>query len=286
MQLTKKNLSMNKNLSPTLACLLILLVSLTSCKKQDANPNKGILVKTDTTPIVKVKPVYALVWSDEFDETTVDTTKWHFETGGGGWGNHELEYYQPDNATIASGNLLITAKKEPVGGMPYTSTRMTTQGKFTQTYGRIEARIKLPMGKGMWPAFWMLGANINTVSWPQCGELDIMEHINATNVIYGTMHWNVNGHVSYGNTTLTTPADYHVYAIEWDANEIRWYVDDTLFQTGNIKNNINTTDAFHLPFFIILNLAVGGDFPGAIVDEGPLPESMYVDYVRVYKQTN
>ena len=227
-----------------------------------------------------------MVWSDEFDGASVDATKWVFETGGGGWGNNELEYYQADNATVANGNLVITAKKETVGGMPYTSARMTTQGKEAPTYGRIEARIKLPVGQGMWPAFWMLGANINTVSWPQCGEIDIMEHVNTDNTIYGTMHWNVNGHVQYGSTTQTTTADYHIYAVEWDTKSIRWYVDSTLYQTGNIANNINTTGAFHLPFFVILNLAVGGNFPGATVDESLLPESMYVDYVRVYKQTN
>jgi beta-glucanase (GH16 family) len=255
-----------------------------SCKKD--NTNKLPPFKTDTTKTA-VTPVYALIWSDEFDGTGVDATKWTFETGNPGV-NSEEEYYQPQNATVSNGNLVITAKKELVtgSGQPYTSARMNTLGKFSQTYGRIEARIKLPMGQGMWPAFWMLGTNIATVSWPQCGELDIMEHINATNVIYGTMHWNVNGHVSYGNTTTTTPADYHIYAIEWDANEIRWYVDSTLYQTGDIKDNVNTTGAFHLPFFILLNLAVGGSFPGQTVDESLLPESMYVDYVRVYKQTN
>ena len=114
-----------------------------------------------------------------------------------------------------------------------------------------------------------------------------MEHINDTNTIYGTMHWNVNGHVSYGSTLgISLPGDYHVYAVEWDKNEIRWYVDSTLYQTGNIASNMNGTDAFHLPFFIIVNLAVGGDFPGQTVDESLLPANMYVDYVRVYKQTN
>jgi beta-glucanase (GH16 family) len=270
-----------KNSLFTLTVVLLLLIAFTACKKETSNSNK--VPPIDTTK--SVKPVYALVWSDDFNGSAVDASKWVFETGGG-WGNNELEYYQPQNATVSNGNLIITAKKETVGGEPYTSTRMTTQGKFTQTYGRIEARIKLPMGMGLWPAFWMLGANITSVSWPQCGELDIMEHINNTNTIYGTMHWNVNGHVQYGSTIDTTPADYHVYAIEWDANEIRWYVDDNLFQTGNIKDNINTTGAFHLPFFIILNMAVAGNFPGQIVDESLLPASMYVDYVKVYKQTN
>jgi beta-glucanase (GH16 family) len=259
---------------------------LLSCSKQGAFPKSDIpQTPTDTTK--PVKPVYALVWSDEFDGITVDTLKWNFETGGGGWGNNEKEYYQAANATVANGNLLITAKKESVGGQPYTSARMTTQGKEAPTYGRIEARIKAPLGMGFWPAFWMLGSNIQTVSWPACGEMDIMEHINNTNTFYGTMHWNVNGHVSYGSTiNISTPGDYHLYAIEWDQNAIRWYVDDTLYQTGNIKSNINGTGAFHLPFFILLNFALGGNFPNASVDETLLPATMYVDYVRVYKQTN
>ncbi|HTI57654.1 glycoside hydrolase family 16 protein [Mucilaginibacter sp.] len=266
-----------------LAALVVALAftSLSSCSKSKSDPSNNVIIKTDTV----VKPVYALVWSDEFDEADIDATKWGFDLGNLGV-NNEKEFYQAKNAAIANGNLVITANKELVSGQPYTSARMKTQDKFSMTYGRIEARIKLPMGQGMWPAFWMLGANINTVSWPQCGEIDIMEHINANNVIYGTMHWNNNGHVSYGNTTMSTPADYHVYAVEWDSKQIRWYVDDTLFQTGNIYGNVNNTGAFHLPFFILLNLAVGGDFPGATVDESILPASMYVDYVRVYKQTN
>lgn len=275
-----------KNVLFILTSLLLLVICGASCKKDNSGSKDVVVPPVDTTKAVTVKPVYSLVWSDDFNGTAVDTSKWVFETGGGGWGNNELEYYQSKNATVSNGNLVITAKKESVGGEPYTSTRMTTQDKFSQTYGRIEARMKLPLGQGMWPAFWMLGANINTVSWPQCGELDIMEHINSTNTIYGTMHWNVNGHVQYGSTIESTPADYHVYAIEWDANEIRWYVDNLLFQTGNIKNNINTTGAFHLPFFIIFNFALGGNFPNTAVDESLLPASMYVDYVKVYKQTN
>jgi len=271
---------MIKKFTFTVAGIALMLVSVSSCKKQD-NTNKTGTIGTPVTPVVK--PIYALTWSDEFDGTAVDVTKWGFDLGNLHV-NNEKEYYKAENATVADGNLVITAKKELTDGQPYTSSRMTS--KFSQTYGRIEARVKVPMGQGMWPAFWMLGSNIATVNWPQCGELDIMEHVNANNLIYGTMHWNVNGHVSYGNTTASTPGDYHVYAIEWDKNEIRWYVDDTLFQTGNIKDNINTTGAFHLPFFILLNLAVAGDFPGATVDESILPAAMYVDYVRVYKQTN
>ena len=261
-------------------CILaFFLISVSSCKK---NAN-------DSTPIVANNPdtvtsplTYKLIWSDEFNGTSIDTTKWNMESGNLNV-NQEEEYYQASNATVSNGNLVITAKKEAVGGQPYTSARMNTQNKFSTLYGRIEARIKMPLGAGMWPAFWMLGNNINTVSWPTCGEMDIMEHIDADSTIYGTMHWNVNGHVQYGQTTtISNPADYHVYAIEWNANGIYWYVDNTLYVTGNIANNINNTNAFHLPFFIILNLAVGGSFPGSTVDESKLPANMYVDYVRVY----
>src|SRR5579872_755542 len=223
-----KDFRMNRKALFSIATILLVLSIVVSCKKADTNTGKITIVgSTDTV----VKPIYQLVWSDEFDEAAIDTTKWGFDLGNLNV-NHEKEYYQTQNATIANGNLVITAKKEAVGGQPYTSARMTTYGKFTQTYGRIEARIKLPTGQGMWPAFWMLGANIGTVSWPQCGELDIMETVNNVALNYGTMHWNVNGHVSYGSTIpVATKSDYHVYAIEWDANEIRWYVDDLLYQT-------------------------------------------------------
>jgi len=279
---------MLKKIIIPIVILLPAILLLGSCSKSDGNldnKNNPVVIPTDTTKKPPA-PTYSLVWSDEFDGPDIDTTKWNFELGSLGV-NNEKEYYKKENASIQDGNLVITAKAENVNGFPYTSARMNTMNKFQQDYGRIEAKIKVPMGFGMWPAFWMLGANINTVSWPNCGELDIMEHINNTPTIYGTMHWNSGGgHAQYGLTTSSTPGDYHIYAIEWDQNEIRWYVDDTLYVTGNIKDNINNTAAFHLPFFIILNLAVAGDFPGQTVDATLLPESMYVDYVKVYKQTN
>jgi len=230
---------------------------------------------------------YTLVWSDEFDGTGVNTSQWNVITGNPGV-NNEKEYYQPANATVTGGNLVITARQQSVGGQPYTSAKLETYGKFSTTYGRIEARIKLPMVQGTWPAFWMLGNSINTgAGWPTCGEIDIMEHVNTSNAILGTMHWNGgSGHVQYGNSTNTTPGDFHIYAVEWDASSIRWYVDNTLYVTGNIANNINNTGAFHNPFFIILNLAIGGDLPGNTIDNGALPTTMLVDYVRVYNINN
>src|SRR5687768_622065 len=212
-----------------------------SCKKN--------ISATDVTSQTQARAVtYQLVWADEFDGSSVNTANWNFETGGGGWGNNEKQYYQAANATVTGGNLVITAKKQRVKANNYTSARMTTQNKQQFTYGKIEARLKVPLVQGLWPAFWTLGSNINTVSWPKCGEIDIMEHINTENLIYGTMHWDNNGYASYGGNKLTTPADYHVYSIEWDASAIRWYLDGVQFHEANILNGINGTEEFHKPF--------------------------------------
>src|SRR6185436_15483099 len=139
---------------------------------------------------------WSLSWSDEFDSSAINTSNWKFETGAGGWGNNELEYYtnRAVNATVSNGNLLIIARKESYNGSSYTSARMKTQGLQSWTYGKMEARIKLPSGKGIWPAFWMLGENITSVGWPKCGEIDIMEHVNKDTTTEGTMHWDNNGH--------------------------------------------------------------------------------------------
>jgi len=257
-----------------------LIITAVSCKK-DVKPDAAGVASTTPRAVT-----YQLVWSDEFDGTSVDGSKWNQDNGNPNV-NNEKEYYQAANATVTGGNLVITARQQSMGGQPYTSAKLQTYGKFSTTYGRIEARIKLPMVQGTWPAFWMLGNNINTgAGWPTCGEIDIMEHVNTTNTILGTMHWNGgNGHVQYGLSTNTTPGDYHVYAVEWDNSEIRWYVDNTLYVTGNIANNINNTGAFHLPFYIILNLAIGGDLPGNTIDNASFPTTMMVDYVRVYNMT-
>ena len=227
---------------------------------------------------------YQLVWSDEFNGDAVDTSSWNFETGGSGWGNHEQEYYQPENASVENGFLVITGKKEEVNGKHYTSSRMTTEGKHEFLFGRIEARIKIPVGQGLWPAFWMLGANIKQVPWPACGETDIMEHINADSLIYGTLHWDKNGHVQSGDTIHSTPSSFHIYAIEWDKDSINWYVDSIKYHSVVIANGVNSTEEFHKPSFILLNLALGGDWPGQQIDDTKIPAKMYVDYVRVYQR--
>jgi beta-glucanase (GH16 family) len=229
---------------------------------------------------------YQQVWADEFNGTAVNTSNWVFETGGGGWGNNEKQYYQAANATVANGELVITARKQSVGGMPYTSARMKTQGLKQFTYGRMEARIKVPLGQGLWPAFWMLGSNINTVSWPGCGEIDIMEQINADSRCYGTVHWDSNGHAQYGQSVATSANTYHVYSIEWTPTYIRWFVDGAKYNEINITNGTGSTEEFQRPFFLLLNMAVAGDWPGQTVDESKLPATMNVDYVRVYQLTS
>jgi beta-glucanase (GH16 family) len=272
----------------SLLFLLPLFAGLGACQKTVRQPEAASVtsnnaVQTAATATVTTTSFTNLVWSDEFDGTSVNTANWSFETGGGGWGNNEKQYYQAANATVSNGNLVITAKKQRVKANNYTSARLKTQGKREFTHGRIEARIKLPLGQGLWPAFWMLGANINTVSWPGCGEIDIMEHINTENTIYGTIHWDNNGHASYGGNTTTTPTDYHVYAVEWDATSMRWYVDGVQYLAADITNGINGTEEFQKPFFILLNMAVGGNWPGQTIDDSKLPASMYIDYVRVYQ---
>ncbi|MEO6455493.1 MAG: glycoside hydrolase family 16 protein, partial [Ginsengibacter sp.] len=240
-----------------------------------------------SNPVVTIPApdTFKLAWADEFDGIGVNSTNWNFETGGAGWGNNEKEYYQAANATVENGKLIIAARKENVSTNNYTSARMTTYGKHEFTYGKIEARIMIPIGQGLWPAFWLLGSNINSLSWPACGETDIMEHINTDNLFYGTLHWDNNGYTSYGDKTTTTlPADYHIYAIEWDSSAIRWYLDGVKYNEANILNNINGTEEFHKPFFIILNLAVGGNWPGQTIDDSKFPASMFVDYVRVYQK--
>lgn len=232
---------------------------------------------------------YSLVWSDEFFSSSLNTNNWTMETGGGGWGNNELQYYTDrlDNAYIEDGKLVIEAKEESFGGRNYTSARLKTEGKKFFKYGKIEARIKLPHGQGIWPAFWMLGENIGSVSWPACGEIDIMEKIGGTNnenVVYGTLHWEENGHASYGGhynlNGSVFSEDYHIFGIEWTPQTIKWYVDGTMYHSTDITPA--GLSEFHEDFFILLNVAVGGDWPGPPDGTTVFPQKMYVDYVRVY----
>ena len=235
------------------------------------------------------------LWSDEFEGSAIDTDKWTFEigTGASGWGNNEWEYYtdRSENAYIKDGVLHIRANKESYEGASYTSARMITKGKFSFTYGTVEARIALPTGKGIWPAFWMLGENIDQVSWPACGEIDIIEAVNSENIVYGTNHWQYEGsHAEYGNNTGNFHgakkdldiSQFHTYKFTWDKKLIVMYVDDFKYHEISIEDNAGGTDAFHKPFFFLLNVAVAGNWPGFEVDDSQFPNEMLVDYIRVY----
>jgi beta-glucanase (GH16 family) len=239
---------------------------------------------------------WKLVWSDEFDSTDINLKKWTFETGGGGWGNNEKEYYRKENAFISNGNLVIEARKEQYDKNEYTSARMKTAGLGEWLYGKIEARMKLPFGKGMWPAFWMMG---KSGSWPSRGEIDIMEMIGgpglspysggADNKVYATLHWanDAGDHQSTGGNyrlpgTGKFADDYHIFRLEWDSVQIQCYVDSTKYFHCRI-DTINM-EAFHQPFFIILNVAVGGSWPGDPDATTVFPQYMIVDWIRVYQK--
>jgi len=236
---------------------------------------------------------YKLIWSDEFSGpagTAVDGSKWTFDVGGTGWGNNELEYYtnSTNNAALdGSGNLVITAKEQDMGGKKYTSARLKTQGIKTFTYGRIEARMKISQGQGLWPAFWMLGEDIADNPWPACGEIDIMENVGKEpNIIHATLHGPgySGGEGPTKQYMLSAPvaSAFHVFAVEWEPNTIRWYVDDTLYSTKT-KSDIPSSASwvYDHPFFIIMNLAVGGSWPGNPDGTTTFPQQLQVDYVRV-----
>jgi len=229
---------------------------------------------------------WKLVWSDEFEYSGLpDASKWGNETGF--IRNNELQYYTKrriENSVADNGNLLIIARKEAYDSAGYTSASLTTDGLHNWTYGKIEARMKLPMGQGMWPAFWMLGQNIHTEGWPRCGEIDIMEHINNEDILHGTLHWNNERHVSDGKQIPCETDKYHNYAVEWDKESIRWFLDGIQYHEVSIKDSINSTSEFHKPFYIILNLAVGGNWPKNPDATTLFPDTVFVDYVRVYQK--
>jgi beta-glucanase (GH16 family) len=243
---------------------------------------------------------WSLTWSDEFvGGPAIDSSKWSFDIGGKGWGNNELETYtsRTANAHLESGRLAITALKETFTGPDgvsrnYTSARLLTRSKFSQCYGRFEARLKIPYGQGIWPAFWMLGENIDAVHWPRSGEIDIMENIGREpSIVHGTFHGpGYSGDKGIGGAYTLSHGrrfadDFHTFAIEWEPNVIRFYVDGSLYQTRTPADlPAGTTWVFDHPFFIILNVAVGGGWPGNPDAATSFPQHMLVDYVRVYKR--
>ncbi|HEY4959541.1 MAG TPA: glycoside hydrolase family 16 protein [Terriglobales bacterium] len=257
---------------------------------------------SSTTTAPPATPSYQLVWADEFsgtDGSAPDATKWAIQTGGGGWGNNELESYtaRPANVQVSGGNLVITAIKEDYTGADgiarhYTSARMQTKGLFSQQYGRFEARIKIPKGQGMWPAFWMLGNNIDTVPWPACGENDIMENIGKEpSIVHASLHAGgyTGGEVSVPYTLTNGQSfadDFHIFATEWESQVIRFYVDGNLYATYTPASTPSGSPwpFDSQPFFMLLNLAVGGDWPGDPDATTQFPQQMLVDYVRVYQK--
>jgi beta-glucanase (GH16 family) len=259
----------------------------------DAGPNSDGGTSPDGS-----RPGWTLMWSDEFDAasgTGADTTKWNLVNKGDGFGNNELEFYtnRPENAYHdGNGFLVIKAIKESYMGHEYTSARLESSGKFERFYGRFEARMQLPRGQGIWPAFWMLGNDIATVSWPNCGEIDIMENIGKEpTIVHGSLH---GPGYSGGNPlsqSYTLPngqkfADgFHVFAVEWELSVVRFYVDDTLYGTKTPADApAGAHWAYDHPFYLLLNVAVGGTWPGAPDSTTVFPQTMMVDYVRVYSR--
>ena len=304
----------NAGVRCALIALLVLLASCGGGGQSDASPPLpppppppgpvNVNIANPTLTVANNSPVtpggaLRLVWSDEFNAARLDPEAWYFESGDGsqygipGWGNKELQWYLPDSAELRNGTLVITARKESQSGKSYTSARINTRDRFAFRHGRIEARIRMPKGQGLWPAFWLLPQDNAYGTWAASGEIDIVEATNpgATggNTIYGTLHYggqfpnNVLSGEQYGVATDVT-ADFHTYVLEWDQAEIRWYVDSILFAVRNTW--FMTAAPFPAPFdqrfYILLNLAVGGNFPGPPDASTVFPVTMEVDYVRVY----
>jgi beta-glucanase (GH16 family) len=270
----------------------------TSPPQSNVNIDNPTLVVADNDE-VSPGDTLTLVWSDEFNDTSLDPQTWFFETGDGsqygipGWGNNELQYYQPNNAKIGDGMLVIEAREQTVGSFNYTSARINTRDRFAFRYGRIEARMRLPGGQGLWPAFWLLPQDSPYGGWAASGEIDVMEAVNlggsGGNAVHGTIHFGgewPNNRFSGAEWVVSSSAQeqFHTYAVEWDGSEIRWYVDDVMYQ---MQNSWSSTGGpfpapFDEPFYIIFNVAVGGNWPGPPNSSTVFPVTMEVDWVRVY----
>lgn len=255
--------------------------------------NYGTYLPVDNTGYAGATsyPGMTLAWSDEFTTNYINTNNWSYDIGGSGWGNNELEYYTNSNKNAYStgGYLVIEARKETMGTNNYTSARMISKDKKTFTYGRIDFRAKLPKGQGVWPALWMLGNNIGTTPWPACGEIDIMELLgHEPQKTYGTIHWGAAGggstHIggNYSLSSLTFNDKFHLFSLKWEADKMTFLIDDVPFFTAN-KSQVNGNYPFDKPFFFIMNVAVGGNWPGNPDATTVFPQRMIVDYVRVFQ---
>ena len=230
-----------------------------------------------------------LIWSEEFDQEELNGEYWNYELGDGcpdlcGWGNNEPQVYTSKNHEIKDGQLVITIKKED---STYTSTRITTEKKFEFQYGRVEARAKLPTGKGIWPAIWMLGSNHREVGWPMCGEIDILEYLGREpSMVFNSLHTQD----SHGNTINTKKSHienieegFHTYVVDWSQKKIDFLVDEKLLYSFNPEERTEEVWPFDQPFYLILNSAIGGNFGGQEIDDSALPQEFVIDYIRVYK---
>lgn len=237
---------------------------------------------------------YSLVWQDEFNGTALDQSAWSFENGDGcpnicGWGNNELEYYRPENLSFQDGKLIIEAKPEAFGGKNYTSSKILTRGKKVFKYGRIDIRAQLPKGKGIWPAFWLLPQNNVYGGWPRSGEIDLMELVgHEPNKVHGTLHYGPGPGSTQFNRNFTLPTGtfndaFHVFSIEWKEDQIKWLIDGTAFATATKANFGTVNYPFNEEFFLIFNLAVGGNWPGNPDATTTFPQFLIVDYIRVYQ---
>ena len=288
-------------LASALVCLLmvpgLLLVSCDSNGTDSTGSSESTTTESEVTQMsetTETQKTYELIWSDEFDGpdgSAVNSDKWVTEIGNNrGWGNNELQYYTDslDNCRVEDGNLIITAIQEE-DGFQYTSARIKTKGKFEFQFGKVEMRAKLPQGMGIWPAFWMLGSDIDVNPWPQCGEVDIMEHVGRLpDVIHGTMHGpEYHGNMGIGKSVTSESSiyeNYHTYAVEWENDTIRWYFDDVQYHQV-IRDKLPTTYTwvFNQDFFLLVNLAVGGNWPGKPDDTTVFPQTYTIDYIRVYQ---
>jgi len=271
--------------------ILILLVFINACNSDSSNPDPSPDPDATPNPMPDPDPPAepVLIWSDEFDGTELNTSDWNFELGDGcaqgicGWGNNEPQLYTDSNHEVKDGLLTINILND---GGTYTSTRITTKDKVEFTYGRIEARAKLPVGTGVWPAIWMLGANIDAVGWPTCGEIDILEYVGKNpDEVFNSVHTLASSGNTV-NTQTTAIADieegFHTFAANWTSNRIEFFVDDELLYTYFPP----TFSVEHWPFnedaFLILNTAVGGNFGGPNIDDSIFPQEFVIDYIRVY----
>jgi beta-glucanase (GH16 family) len=264
------------------------LLSVSGCTDKKIIPDT-----TSTQPVVDQNWQFEStpVWEDNFDQNGVpDPSKWTFEIGGSGWGNNEQQYYTPNNAAVQDGNLLITARKELNNGRSYTSSRIITKGRGDFQYGRFEMRAKLPKGRGTWPAFWLLPSENYYGIWPSSGEMDVMEHVGFdVNKVHASIHCSAYNH-SRGNqktsARIVTGAtdDFHTYRLDWTPYSVKGFIDGEQYFEFVNENKGFTAWPFNRPYYMILNLAVGGNWGGAQgIDDTVFPTSYVIDYVRVYK---